>query len=796
MKRIFIIIAALMLTSGAFAQAPQKMNFQAVIRDASNVLITNQSVGLRISILQSSTTGTVVYEETQTATTNINGLVTLEIGTGSVTVGALNAVDWGSDSFFIKTEADPAGGTNYAITGVSQLMSVPYAFHANSVENDMDEQTLTLNSGTGELSISGGNTVTLPNSTGDNWGTQTVTTDATLTGNGTSTTPLAVSGDLTDDQTLTFNSGTGDLTITGGNTITLPTTTGGDNWGSQSVNTDATLAGDGTSSNPLSVIGGTNYWSQNTNTDLHTDKKVGINVTEPLYPLDIFWSGQSGPENATRAIHINTEAQNTGGSFLNNGILSELNTNAASGRSIWGNANGSNFGIGVVGESNTTANGYGVAGYGVSSASDNTLKVGVYGWAKGAWDGSGTGTGAHVGVVAVADGAGLNKGIESTTNSLAGNTQTQFGITSLAQGTGTSEHVGIASNAQGGGVNKGIESNTNSLAGNTQAQFGILSYAQGTGTGNHIGIASVAQGAGSNTGIESNTNSLAGNTQGQFGITSFATGQGSGAHVGVYGTGQGAGTNVGVRGDVVQSTISAVNYGIVGNNFATGDGTANSYNTGIYGYAENNTNDNYGIDGTSNSSVGNSYGTTGWTFGTSGTNYAIYGQCGTGATTNYAGFFNGDVNITGTLTTPSDERLKTNIKDVSSVLDNLNKLSIKEYEFKSDLGVEFPKGKQFGFIAQNVATIYPNLVKQEVAPTYEFIKGTDEEGNETFRKNKTGELKYNSVNYLSFIPLLTEGIQEQQVQINAIEKENKELRLMIEKLIEDNIELKSMIETK
>jgi len=114
------------------AQPPAKFSYQAVIRDDKNALLINKPVGMRISILQSSTTGNAVYVETHTTTTNINGLATLEIGGGTIQSGSMAAIDWNQGSFFIKTETDPAGGTQYNITGVSQLLSVPYAMHAAS----------------------------------------------------------------------------------------------------------------------------------------------------------------------------------------------------------------------------------------------------------------------------------------------------------------------------------------------------------------------------------------------------------------------------------------------------------------------------------------------------------------------------------------------------------------------------------------------------------------------------------------------------------------------------------------
>jgi hypothetical protein len=135
MKRIFTIAAALIMTASVWAQAPDKMSYQAVVRDASNALVTTQTVAMQISILQGSASGTAVYVETQTPTTNANGLVSLEIGAGTIVNGDFSTIDWANDIYFIKTETDPTGGTSYTITGTSQLMSVPYALHSKTAES-------------------------------------------------------------------------------------------------------------------------------------------------------------------------------------------------------------------------------------------------------------------------------------------------------------------------------------------------------------------------------------------------------------------------------------------------------------------------------------------------------------------------------------------------------------------------------------------------------------------------------------------------------------------------------------
>lgn len=135
MKQIFTFLAVVLLTVSVAAQSPEKMSYQAVIRNNSDALVTNTQIGMQISILQGSIYGAAVYVETQTLTTNANGLVSIEIGVGTVLNGDFATIDWANGSYFIKTETDLAGGTSYSITGISQLLSVPYALHAKMAES-------------------------------------------------------------------------------------------------------------------------------------------------------------------------------------------------------------------------------------------------------------------------------------------------------------------------------------------------------------------------------------------------------------------------------------------------------------------------------------------------------------------------------------------------------------------------------------------------------------------------------------------------------------------------------------
>ena len=134
MKLILTILLFVTVTLTIFAQAPEKMSYQAIIRSQTNSLVKNLDISLKVIVRQSATTGTEVYEETHLVKTNSNGLVSLEIGTGNILSGTFSAIAWEKGPYFIETQVDATGGTNYNIIGITQLLSVPYALHAKTAE--------------------------------------------------------------------------------------------------------------------------------------------------------------------------------------------------------------------------------------------------------------------------------------------------------------------------------------------------------------------------------------------------------------------------------------------------------------------------------------------------------------------------------------------------------------------------------------------------------------------------------------------------------------------------------------
>jgi hypothetical protein len=348
MKKILLSVALILGGLSTFAQAPQKMTYQSVIRNTSDALITNSSVGIQISILQGSVTGTAVYIERHTPTTNINGLATLEIGAGTVVAGSFNGIDWSNGPYFIKTETDPNGGTTYSISGTSQLLSVPYALYAENSGNGFSGDY-------NDLTNAPTNVSSFTNDAGY------VTTSNDADANPTN-----------EIQSLSLNGS--DLTISSGNTITLPS--GGANTLDQAYDQGGAGAGRTITTDAGAV--------QIVNTGTNT---TGIDVSSAVMNSTGVLSTHSGIGVAFRA-----ESTNPSNSF--SAIQANTNSATVENAAILGNNSGAGYGVtgqipatatgaaGVYGSNLRTTGGYGVLGIGFNGTvgqSSYTSGFGVYG---------------------------------------------------------------------------------------------------------------------------------------------------------------------------------------------------------------------------------------------------------------------------------------------------------------------------------------------------------------------------------------------------------------------------------
>jgi hypothetical protein len=154
MKKL-ILLSTIFISLLTFAQVPQGISYQAIALNSTGNPVVSSNVAVRLSILDNSATGTVLYTETHTKTTNAQGLFNLVIGQGTLVSGAFNTINWGTNSKFLKVELDAAGGTNYVLVGTTQLLSVPYAMYAGAISNTSNNNITSMknNNGNGAIVI-------------------------------------------------------------------------------------------------------------------------------------------------------------------------------------------------------------------------------------------------------------------------------------------------------------------------------------------------------------------------------------------------------------------------------------------------------------------------------------------------------------------------------------------------------------------------------------------------------------------------------------------------------------------
>lgn len=181
-RMITFTILAILITNTLCAQVVNGINYQAMAMDSNGEAITNQPVRLRFGIVEMSTNGPVVFQESHITTTDAKGIFSLQIGSGLPELNTLDSVNWQNRPVYLKVEMDETGGTNYDFIGFVEFASVPYAIHAAYGEdadadpaNEIQQLTLTSDS----LSISGGNTVRLP-AISDNLGNHTASQNLRL----------------------------------------------------------------------------------------------------------------------------------------------------------------------------------------------------------------------------------------------------------------------------------------------------------------------------------------------------------------------------------------------------------------------------------------------------------------------------------------------------------------------------------------------------------------------------------------------------------------------------------------
>jgi hypothetical protein len=132
MKKLYLLFISIIAANAAVAQAPLGIPYQAIARNSSGTIVASHAISLRFSIHDSASTGTVVYQETFSPTTNALGLFNVNIGTGTIVSGTFNSITWSHNAKYMQVEMDATGGSSYTDMGTTQMMSVPYAIFSNS----------------------------------------------------------------------------------------------------------------------------------------------------------------------------------------------------------------------------------------------------------------------------------------------------------------------------------------------------------------------------------------------------------------------------------------------------------------------------------------------------------------------------------------------------------------------------------------------------------------------------------------------------------------------------------------
>lgn len=725
MKRIPVFILCLLFATALAAQTPSSFRYQAVARNNSGNVLVNQNVSFRISILSGSAAGATAYSETHAGkTTNAFGLVEIEIGKGTPVTGTFSSINWGNNSFFVKVEMDPAGGNTYQTISTSQLLSVAYALHAKTVES------------------------------GDNWGNQSVNSNATITGNGTVSNPLGIADNgVNSAKILDGSVATSDLA---NNAVTSLKIADG-------TIATADVANSAVTTDKLGDLAVNAAKLQNS--AVTSDKLATNSVTEAKIAAGAVTGAKIAQGGATsgQALKWNGTSWAPGNDELGGLTLPfEGTANSAMFSSAFKVINAGENTYTITAHATNTS-GSARAFYGISDAHDG---IGIQGYVTHK-------TGYSQGVSGLSESSG-GVGVFGRASSTTGETVGVIGRSESTAGTGV---FGVASTFTG--TNYGVQGRSSSTSGT-----GVQGEATAT-SGSTFGVTGRSSSP-SGAGVFGTSSATTGSAWGVFGSSGSTSGRGIGARA--YSP---TGTTYGIHAEVLSNNgfsgyftggkffvsgnvgigtetpeyrldVRAPN-GVVSTGLAifqnsSGDPKVqirqNSNGAGaVYVYK-----DGGGVQTVALFGEGNSYITGGnLGIGTNAPTQALHVVGNVRVSAIGSGLYLGPVNrsLDGTFTTStSDIRLKENIETINDGLNKVMQLRGVTFSWKSNPEL----GNRIGFIAQEMEQVIPELV---------FTNDVD---------------GFKGINYAEATAVLVEAIKELKAENDRLKAENDKVNQRLEKI--------------
>ena len=715
MKHFKQLITAILISISAiaFAQTPGGINYQAVARDGSDALLKNKALTVKAVILTGSGGSNVEYTETHTVTTNDYGLFTIIIGQGSTTDN-FGTLTWESKKHHLKIEID--AGSGFVNMGTVPFQSVPYALSAKTVENI---PSIGLND-LSDVNTSGAGSGQFLSWNGTAWtgGSLTAGSGIQITGTvieATSSSPMWNANKLYGNNVIN----------------SVPTTGEVLKWNGSAWGPGTDLSGSYTSGNGITITG-TSIAANSSSAMWNSNSLLGrsLSTTAPASGQILKWNGSSwapAADNGGTAYIAGSGLSLTGTTFSANSATALWNSNKLQGRNVATTAPTSGQILKWNGSSWAPAADNGGTAYIAGSGLSLTGTTFSANSATALWN-SNKLQGRNVATTAPTSGQVLSWNgtawAPSTVSSSSSSPWTTIGTTYMH----SQRRVGIGIDSARAKLH--VKDTISSTAQGNYASFEVENEGSKGATATTVGIWNSVSGRNgyANIGIRSWAGDSANNTY-----------TGGGAKGGLFfAMSNGGQNNFGVEAQAGEDA-TVRNYAIYAHSRGNG-----SFNMGVFALANKSSN------------VSNK------------TNYGIYAWADS-AQTNYAGYFAGNVTYTGTLAAASDARLKTNIQPFENALSKLKNVQVSSYEYKNEgmaAKMNLAKGKQIGFIAQNLEKTFPELVEEQKHAVGVTAK---DENPET--------IEYKAVNYIGMIPVLTKAIQEQQAYIELLEKRLEKLEL-------------------